>query len=217
MILAQWWKVVMIASDINKDLDKYIAGRREKKEWGFFSKAKPRREQEETSVPEDLKTDSVHVIVNDDEPGFWSRLFNKEKEPISEDLSPEEMSRLEAMQTELKHIDREEGVHPEQIEVLEEERESIMEKFLGLFRGYEHKHKLDHEMDEIAYMEQEAEAQLDEEVILVLKSIHKWLNKLPKRHRDEFKKSNDFQAYKHILEKYGVAKKKGDAKIEVIE
>jgi hypothetical protein len=209
---------VVSISDIGKDLDKYIASRREKSEWSFFSKSKPRQEREETPVPEDLKTDSVHVIANDEEPGFWTRLFNKEKEPVSEDLSPEEMVRLEAMQTELKHIDEQEREHPEQMEVLEEQRESLLDKFFGLFRGYEHRHKMEHEVETLAVREEEAEARLDEEVIDVLKSIHKWLNKLPKRHRDEFKKSNDFQAYKKLLEKYGLAKSgKKDAKTEIIE
>ena len=40
----------------------------------------------------------------------------------------------------------------------------------------------------------------------MLKLVHKWLAKLPRRARDDFKKSNDFIEYKALLEKYGVAK-----------
>lgn len=189
--------------DISKDLDKYIAGRRVKREWKFLQKKKPVQEE---SVPEDLSVDSVHVLPKEEE-GFWERLFKKkEPQPVSEDLSPEEMQRLDAMQDGIETIDELEKEHPEAYEQLEEGRETLLDKFFSLFRSYEHQHKLEKKEAHIEYVEEEVIPKIDEDVKEVLKITHKWLNKLGRKEKDNFKKSEDFQKYREILKKYKVAK-----------
>lgn len=192
-------------SDINKDLDKYIASRREKAQWDFFSSKKTHQPKKVEEVPE-MEPGAVHVL-EDREPGFWERLFRKEKPVVSEDLSPEEMDRLEAMQEKMEELDELEQEHPESTMIVEEERESLLDKFFGLFRGYGRRHKTEEALEAAAYIEEEVVPQLDEDVKEVLRIIHSWLNRLPKRVRDDFKKSNDFQKYRKLLEKYSLAKK----------
>lgn len=197
-----------MASDINKDLDKYISSRKEKKDWNFF---KPKRQKTHSEpMPQDLSGSSVHVIHHDKkEPSFWQRLFSQPPEaPVSEDLSPEEMNRLERMQEEIEEIDEQEQRHPEQFVELEQERESLIDKFMSLFRGYEKKHVLERKADELEYVEQEVIPKIDEDVKQVLKITHKWLGKLSKRERDNFKESVDYHDYKKILEKYNLVKGK---------
>lgn len=202
-------RVVTIASGLNKDLDKYISNRRASEERSLFSKPRPvRKPKEEERLPNDLRVGEVRVV--DGRPGIWERIFGKQEEEqiVSEDLSPEEMARLEAMETKIQRVEREEVRHPERIEELEEEREGLLQRFFGLFRGYEREHQMEEKAVKLKYVEEEVIPQIDEDVKRVLKIIHKWLNRLPTRVRDEFKKSNDFREYKELLEKYGVARHK---------
>ncbi len=127
---------------------------------------------------------------------------------MTEDLSDDEMARLEAMEVELERVERVEEAHPEMAPELEEVRESLLDRFFALFRGYQRKHRLDEKAEKMQYIEDEVIPRMDEDVKHVLKLVHKWLGRLPKRQKDEFKKSRDFIEYKALLEKYGVAKKK---------
>ncbi len=202
MILLKF-RVVMIG--INKDLDKYLNNRRSKEEGRFFSAPKVKLVKEEPEeVPQDLRSDEVRVVIN--KPGFWERMFGPKEKIVEEDLSPEEMARLEAMEQEIEKVEEAEEAHPEMTEELEEVRESLLERFFNMFRGFQHRHRLDERAEAIDYIEDEVVPKIDEDVKRVLKLVHKWLGKLPKRQKDEFKKSNDFIEYKALLEKYGVAK-----------
>jgi len=199
--------VVTIAS-INRDLDKYLNGRREKDGFRFFSRPKPKKQQPvlDEDVPQDLKTDEVHVF--DKRPSFWDRLFGAKKEEVTEDLSEDEMARLEAMEVEIERVERIEEDHPEMTQEFEEVRESLLDRFFSLFRGYERQHRVAEKAEKMQYIEDEVIPRMDEDVKRVLKLVHKWLGQLPKRQKDAFKKSKDFIEYKALLEKYGVAKKK---------
>ncbi|MBR9693001.1 hypothetical protein GOV07_03670 [Candidatus Woesearchaeota archaeon] len=213
---------MVIIARINKDLDKYLSGRRAKEEGtGLFSikRKKPKPVKEEPQeVPEGLKTDSVHVL-EDREPTLWERLFKKEEEIVTEDLSEEEMTRLEAMEVEIERVEAAEEAHPEMVEELEEVRESLIDRFLNTLRGFQHRRRMDRKAEELEYIAEEVVPRIDEDVKRVLKLVHKWLAKLPKRARDDFKKSNDFIEYKNLLEKYGVAKlaaPKGEPKARIV-
>jgi len=196
--------VVIIANDLNKELDKYISSRRDTDMWSFFS-PRPRKPKVKAEVPDGLATGEVRVL-EDEEPGFWTRLFRREREPVSEDLSPEEMARLEAMQAGMEEIDELEEEHPEAMEELEMERESLLERFFALFRGSGRRHRLERKAAELEYVEDEVIPRIDEEVKGVLKAIHPWLERLPPEEKKAFKKSNDFQVYRALLQKYGIAK-----------
>ncbi|MBR9703692.1 hypothetical protein GOV10_06640, partial [Candidatus Woesearchaeota archaeon] len=77
-------------------------------------------------------------------------------------------------------------------------------------RFFRRRHQLEDKAERIAELEEEEAEQLvmDAEMKEVLKITHKWLGKLMKRYKDEFKKSKDYERYVAILEKHGVAKKK---------
>ena len=91
----------MIASDLNKELGRYLHSRR--KDEKRRTKTRPKKVAEE--VPEDLEDGEVRIFKR--QPNFWSRWFgtgDEEEELVREDLTPEEMGRLERMQEQLKRI-----------------------------------------------------------------------------------------------------------------
>lgn len=198
----------MARGDFNKELDRYLSSRGEKKDWTLFTKRKTKPPE---PVPEDLKAGEVHVI-EEQQPGFWERLFGgtRKEDLVSEDLSEEEMQRLERMKQEIDEVEEQERKHPEFTEELEEERETLLERFFAFFRLAERGHKLDKKAEELDYLEEHVEPRMDEDVKHVLKIVHHWLGKLSKRQREAFMKSNDFAEYKALLQKYGVAKKSAD-------
>ncbi len=190
--------MVCIANhDLNKDLDRYLSSRRESSSWNLFSprKAKPKKVDE---VPEGLSHERIYVIPGKPAKGGPN---------MEEDLSPEEMRRLEAMQRDLERVNRAERAHPEYQAELEEERESLLERFFAFFRGAERRRKLAAKAEELAFQE-EAMVREAEEVKRILKVVHHWLERLPAEEKKAFKQSPDFQEYKAALEKYGVAKRK---------
>ncbi len=171
--------MVLIAShELNRELDTYLAGKRQSGWRKYFAK-KPQ-------VPKPRE---------------------RPKELPPEDLTPEEMERLHAMEVEIKNVEKAEREHPEMQGELEEVKESLWTRFFNLFRGYERRHEEERLAMKAEELENE-ELNLDQDVKTVLKAIHHWLDKLPKEEKLEFKKSNDFVAYKRLLEKYGVARKR---------
>lgn len=182
-------------ADINKELDRYISSRRSRK--GLFKRpvAKPHINKD--------------VEVVDTELGFWERLFSNKKknEPVSEDLTPEEMENLKAMQDEMVAVESAEKKHPEVAEELEEVHDSLITRFFKLFRFYDHKHVIEQE-DEMVSEVYDVADELRSEIQTILKMMHKWLSHLSKRERDAFKNSKDSELYTSLLEKYGVAKRK---------
>ncbi len=191
-------------ANINRELEKYLNSRRSREGARFFKRPKPKKDPE--PLPQDLKSDEVHVF--DQEESFWDRLLNRKREVVSEDLTPDEMARLRAMEAELEQVETVEEAHPELEAELEPLHESLFDQFLNLFRGFRRRHWVDEQAEKVQFIEEEVVPQLDEDVKRVLKIIHKWIAKLPKRYKDEFKKSKDFILYRDLLEKYGVAKKK---------
>lgn len=190
--------MVIIASDLNKELDKYISSRRESASWSLFSPRKPKAKHAE-ELPEGLSSDKVHIITEEPLP-------MKGGPNLSEDLSPEEMARLEAMQRDLERVDRAEEAHPAFQEELEEERESLLDRFFAFFRLSDRRHRLERKAHELEYVEEEVVPRIDEDVKRVLKIVHSWLEQLPSKEKKAFKKSKDFQEYKALLQKYGIAK-----------
>jgi len=185
--------VVTIANSINRDLDRYISSRRNE---GTFSRLfSPKKPKAEPKAP-------VKVV---NEPGFWERLFQGKKEPVLEDLSPEERAKLSQMQEEMAMVDEEEHDHPEEAPQLERVKESIFTRFVKKLRGYEHEHKLEQKAQELETYEQSLPNH--EQVKRTLKGLHAWLAKLPDDERSAFRRSPDYQQYKELLEAYGLAKK----------
>jgi len=196
--------VVMMGNKFNKDMEKYIKGRRSSRLEIRF----PSRKKKPEEVPE-VNSDEITVEHRET---WWSRLFRREQLEPEEDLSPEEQARLEAMEQEIEAVEEaeEDATDPDDIEALEEARESLIERLFNSMRFFRRRHQLEDKAERIAELEEEEAEQLamDEDMKEVLKITHKWLGKLMKRYKDEFKKSKDYGRYVEILEKYGVAKKK---------
>lgn len=191
-----------MGNKFNKDMERYIKGRRSSRLDIRF----PSRKKKPEEVPE---VNSNEITVEHRET-WWSRLFRREQLEPEEDLSPEEQARLDAMEQEIEAIDEaeEDSTDPDDIEMLEEARESILERLFQSLRFFRRRHRLEDQAERMAELEEEEAEQLvmDEEMKEVLKITHKWLGKLMKRYKDEFKKSKDYERYVTILEKYGVAK-----------
>ncbi len=187
--------VIIADPGLNRELDKYISSRREPEGLFGFLSAKPKQKP---------KAEQVEVQEG---PGFWERLFGKkEPELVSEDLTPEEKARLRAMQEEMAMVAQAEAQHPEAAPELEEVRASLWERFTGMFRSYERRHRLEEKALDLETYERDV-LHDEEEVRKTLKTIHKWLERLPMEEKQAFRRSPDFQEYKTLLEKYGVAKK----------
>ena len=150
-------------------------------------------------------------------PSKLGKLFSFRRKLIKEaaqeeDLSPEEMARLRGMEDEIEEtekeiIDKEEeikGIRDEEAELIEE-REGMLKKFFGKINIFK---RTPMETVELPAEDYEQEPVLDEDVIEVLKIMHKWLEQLPPSKKRSFKASKDFQKYKEVLDKYGLIKKK---------
>jgi predicted RNase H-like nuclease (RuvC/YqgF family) len=120
------------------------------------------------------------------------------------------MEKLESMEDEVEAIEEKEDELEEMEDELEERRESILQKIMVSLRLAKKKHN--HELEEEFEEQEEQVHELEEDVKEVLKIAHSWLEKLPPRHKKEFKTSKDFEKYKSILEKYGLVKPKTETK-----
>lgn len=202
--------VIIGQKSFNDEMEKYLEGLR-KKSGDSGSKFKLFKGYVDEEVP-DMNDKEVHVEYK--EPSFFRKLFRiKRKERIedsSEDLSPEEMDKLESMEDEVEAIEEKEDELEEMEEELEERRESILQKIMFSLKLAKRKH--DHELEEDFEEREEQVHELEEDVKNVLKIAHSWLEKLPPRAKKEFKTSNDFEKYKGILEKYGLVKPKEEVK-----
>lgn len=189
----------------NRDMERYLSGRKDKKVSFRFGK-KVRTEK----VPE---VKDNEMTIEERGPSLWARLFGGAPKPINEDLSPEEQAKLEAMEQDIEAVEEAEATSTdaEEIELLEEAREGMLARFFQTFRFFERRHRVDDEAMAVMEAEEELaqkEAEMDADVKDVLKIAHTWLGKLTKRHREAFMESDDYQRYVAVLEKYGVAKKK---------
>jgi hypothetical protein len=143
---------------------------------------------------------------------WWDRVFFPKKDEAHE-FTPDEMAKVTAMEQDIQrgeeHLEAAEtpGQH-EQLAEKQEERVSLYERFLRMFRferrmedEYEH---IDGEQLHGAAMN--APDVTDDFRTLATIQV-KWFERLPKRIKEEFRESDDFDKYKDILQRRGVAKK----------
>ncbi|MBN2459327.1 hypothetical protein JXB28_03505 [Candidatus Woesearchaeota archaeon] len=199
--------------DFNKELMGYIGKRRSMEKKGFRIRFPSQRKVE--TVP-DVEPGEVKVEYK--QPGFLGKLFSFRRGMIkeaerSEDLSPEDMAKLRAMEddieeTEHKIMEKEEEVREikQEEEELVQKRESMLTSFFSKINVFKRR-RMDDET-EVPEDEIENVPALDPDVINVLKSMHKWLNELPPAKKRDFKNSSDFKDYKAVLEKYELVRKK---------
>jgi len=208
--------VVKIATrDFNKELGSYIDKKRTRQRGsgGLVFKIPFKTTKRDEVVP-DMGPTEVHVEYK--KPSRLSRLFTFRRKLIkeaerSEDLSPQDMAKLRAMEddvedTEEEIVEKEEEIKEirEEEEELVEKRENMLKKFFGSINIFKRKRMETVEVD----AEYQEEPALDQDVVDVLKVTHKWIDQLSPAKKRSFKASNDFKKYKGVLEKYGLVKKK---------
>lgn len=183
-------------------MDEYLDRLYGKKERYIDTVKKQKKKAPAAKVPDSVSEEEIFVEYDDARPsmGFssWlSGLFSSrlEDEKVPEDLPETEAKVLEDMEEDIEELDAE-------IEELEEERESLWSRFLRSMRSSRRSEGeiKDDLLDEVVPV-------MDEEMKETLKLLHKWLEKLPPSDMNAFKRSDDFQRYKSMLEKYGLVKR----------
>ena len=132
--------------------------------------------------------------------GFAERLVEDAKG--EERLAPRDQAKLVAMERQVKAIDAQERARPDREEELEERREGVFSKFFRFLRGAER----EGEREDAAVNAAALQGRLDDDVRQVLRSVHRQLEKLPVDEKLSFRRSPEFEQYKALLQKYGVAK-----------
>jgi hypothetical protein len=95
----------------------------------------------------------------------------------------------------------------EAVEELEEKRDSLLRKLFKSLFGVRSRVEEDIDEDLVTKHTPSPDAELKDETKKVLKSLHKWISRLPPEHIESFRRSQDFIDYKNILDKYGILKK----------
>lgn len=181
----------------NRDMDRYLRTRKDSKFSLRFGK-----KEKKVVIPENVEVE--------DRQSFWSSLFKKKDPVIDEDLTPAERLKLEAMERDIQKVDEAEEYDPAHHDMYEERKASMWERFFQNMRLFKQRHRVEEEAEAIYAVEDELveeKAKVDEDVKEVIKITHKWLGRLSKRQKDEFMDSSDYEQYKAILVKYGLAKK----------
>lgn len=123
-----------------------------------------------------------------------------------EKLSRQEMRKLEAMEEEIKQGER----RIEAVKEFEEELEESQEKRVGLYHQvlrFFTRSRKQPDFEELPIDEAPDEEVIDD--FRILASIFlRWLERLPKRSKDEFRESDDYEIFSEILERRGVARRK---------
>ena len=205
--------MVKIASkELNKELMTYIGKKRVRK--GLFGSVKIHYEK-----PKPVEKTPAGVEVEYKQQGLLSKLFSfrrgliKEAEK-SEDLSPEEMAKLKGMEDEIEDTEQEiiekeaeaQGIKKEE-ETLVEKRENMLTNFFDKINVFKRRPMEEGDVKVEEYEKKEEEV-IPQDVIELIKITHKWLGELTPGKKRSFKASDDFQQYKKVLEKYGLAKEK---------
>lgn len=176
---------------------------------GFFKKVDsliPKRSKRVESVPD---VDDINPTVVDrpkKKSWFWALFSSDSKFPDEEDLDDlpiNEREEVHDIEDEIEDIDQE-------VDDLEEKREGLFSRLFGILRGRPKEESYGEDIPPEVVAQAMGEHQKNEELIkdtrLVLKSIHRWLSKLPPEQIESFKRSPDFVRYKDLLDKYGLIK-----------
>ncbi len=191
--------MVFIAKDFNDDMQEYldrIYGRKRRYVETVSSSKSSQKESE--VVPQDISEDEIYIESDSKKRGFlgwFYSLFKSSKNDDLDDLPPEVVEDVIEAEEHLEEID-------EEVKELEDERESLLQRFLKLLRFSSRKKVVEEDFEVDVPPER-----LPDDVVDVIKRLHKWLEKLPNRDMRDFKTSEDFLKYKGLLEKYGLIKK----------
>ena len=111
---------------------------------------------------------------------------------------------------ELEEIEHEIEDIEEEIDDLQEKEQNLLSRFFQKIFGSSKKIDLEDDFQEeisIPSPRQEEKEALSQETKEVLRLLHKWLSKLSPEQIHAFRRSEDFNRYKDLLEAYGIVKK----------
>lgn len=131
--------------------------------------------------------------------------FMEEEIQEAQIADPQMYEELESMEEEVESID-------EEMQSLETKKQSVLSQFFKSLFGSSRKSIDEDDIEEISQEDIDAsvaqrESLVEEETKEVLKAMHKWLSKLPPEQIEAFRRSEDFDRYKALLQHYGVAKR----------
>ncbi|MFP4523076.1 MAG: hypothetical protein ACLFNM_00820 [Candidatus Woesearchaeota archaeon] len=143
--------------------------------------------------------------------GFLFKKKSKTAELMEEEIQeahvsdPQTYDELESIEEEVQNLD-------EEVETLENKKQNLMARFFQKLFSSSKKSVDDEDIEEISQEDISAtvehkESLVQEETKEVLKAMHKWLSKLPPEQIEAFRRSEDFDRYKALLQHYGVARK----------
>ncbi|MDD3175278.1 MAG: hypothetical protein PHU51_02270 [Candidatus Nanoarchaeia archaeon] len=191
-------------SDFNKDFDSYLNKRLDKKTPNFFFKAV--ESLIPTSKGKKNTSNTYDVVRPKPKKSFLSIIFKKFYSNTSN--SYDDFENYDDADEEITEIEEEIETVDEAVEELEEKRDSLLRRlFKSLFGIKSKSAEEDIDEDLIAQNIPSPDAELKDETKKVLKSLHRWISKLPPEHIESFRRSQDFIDYKDILDKYGILKK----------
>ncbi len=177
--------MVVIGKDFNREMDEYLSERRKGSKSGFFSETTRGGEKD----------------------SWFSKVFSSKKSreevEVPESLA-EEGEEIEVVEEEIEPEDTEEDKTPPEEEP-EPVRESLLSKFLKKLGFGKNLHRVEEERIE-AEAQQEKNEEFRKDFREFAKIAHKWVEKLPSEKKKEFKRKEEFQKYKEILEKHGLLK-----------
>lgn len=141
-------------------------------------------------------------------PSWWTKIFEVKRAPM-EDFTEEQTVKLKTMEQEIKRGAEEQAqikAEEERIDMEQEERVTLYERFFNLFRREQ---KLDQEYAEVVEMkEQVVDTSVTDDFRKLAQIQVQWLSRLPTRVKEEFKESEDYNVYTEILTRRGVMKRK---------
>jgi len=197
--------------EFNADLDNYLS-RRNGQNVSFFKKVDtmfskdnsskiPKMSYNETTVYDDGTKKNKNWFSIFSRKRKTSDIMEEEIQEHTSELSAEEEMQLREMETEVAHIENEE-------EDLERAKGNVVSRFFAsLFQ--KRSRVIEDDFEDVSEEQIEKAVQQDtlkDETRIVLKSMHKWLSRLPPDQIDAFRRSPEFGMYKELLGKYGLIK-----------
>lgn len=196
--------------DFNADMDAYLSKRRggdtssSSSSFSFTSITEIFSKKESANNVPSVNDLEPTVVESQPRRSWISRLFgssSKNQQPFDEE-DEDLVHQVEEVEHEIEDIDH-------QIEELEGRRQGFFAWLASLVRSKPNEVEEDEDLDPdlVAQTLQESQEELFEETKDVLKRLHVWISRLPPEQIEAFKRSPDFNAYKDLLDKYGLTKK----------
>ncbi len=200
--------IVKNQRSFNDDMAAYIERRKASDDSSnnFFKKVDSlitRKKKVSEEVPQFDEINST--VVDRPKKQFWLfALFSKSPTTDLESLDEEDQEIIEEIEEEIEDLD-------EEVDELETKKMGLFAKLFSFLRGsrseedsFEEGEDIDPELVASTIGQHQKNEDLINETRIVLKSLHRWLSKLPPEQIEAFKRSPDFSKYKDLLDKYGL-------------